>query len=62
MRIKLTIGQTDLIRKLRQLPELKDATNVRIFVRVPGSGDYSNTDLDIEDGCPLFVEFDRNLS
>ena len=42
------------LRELLGLPE-----NVTIFVRVPGGGDWSNTDLEIDDrDRPLVAEFE----
>ena len=38
------------LRKRLRLPG-----GARIFVRVPGGGDWSNTDLEIEDGRPLLA-------
>lgn len=31
----------------------------RVFVRVPGGGDWSNTDLDIDFQCPLVIVFKK---
>ena len=31
----------------------------RVFIRVPGGGDWSNTDLDIDLQCPLVITFKK---
>lgn len=31
----------------------------RVFVKIPGGGDWSNTDLDIDLQCPLIIVFKK---
>lgn len=33
----------------------------RMYVRVPGGGDWSNTDLDIDRNCPLVIVFKKEV-
>ncbi len=35
-----------------------NAHSIQVSVYVPGGGDWSNTDLDIEKGCPVSVTFE----
>lgn len=35
----------------------RKGTNVKVYVSVPGGGDYSSTDLDIDDDCTITVEW-----
>lgn len=50
------LSRDDIITLLRNAGyTIPDGTT--IFVRVPGGGDWSNTDLDIEEDCPLIARF-----
>jgi hypothetical protein len=46
-----------LLRTLRkaghEIPT--DARDVKVFMRVPGGADWSNTNLDVEESCPLII-------
>ncbi len=56
------LSDDDLVELLRQelkaqgvkfLPEGK----IEVFVSVPGGGDYSSTDLEIDEGTPLTIRW-----
>jgi uracil phosphoribosyltransferase len=36
-------------------------TEFKVYVEVPGGGDWSNTELEIEDDCKLIVEVTRTI-
>jgi len=31
--------------------------NIEVYVRVPGGGDWSNTNLDVDEKCPILIEW-----
>jgi hypothetical protein len=45
-----------LIRKDNMFPIPAKLEKLRVFIRVPGGGDYSNMDLEVDDHCPIVVE------
>ena len=51
---QVTVGRDDLL-KMVGVPE--NATNVQVYVYVPGGGDWSSTNLDIEKDCPVIVTY-----
>ena len=42
------------LRKLLGIP-----ANARVYVQIPGGGDYSNTDMDIDSGFKLKLVWER---
>lgn len=51
----LSLGKEALIFALRYSLNIPD--DAKIFVKVPGGGDWSNTNLNIDDDTPLIVEW-----
>lgn len=63
--ITYTFTRTEVLNALHYaglIPTLGASGNVpvriseEVYVRVPGGGDWSNTQLAIEDDCPLIVK------
>lgn len=57
----------ELIRSKKVIPSGIKDEDLRIFVRVPGGGDWSNTDLHIKgdqmiDGCYIQVSWSKTTS
>ena len=55
----------ELIEALKQaglLPNEISHKESTVFVRVPGGGDWSNTDLEIDEDRPLTVKVDRTIT
>lgn len=50
-RVRLEFTDAD-VRKALRLPP-----NSTVFVRVPGGGDWSNTDLDVTTDTPIVAEW-----
>ena len=44
----------DLARPMAQIPR-----NARIYMKIPGGADWSNTDLDMGEGYPLIIEWEE---
>lgn len=56
---ELTITGKDLLRVLRaaMVCDLTENVTAKVTVHVPGGGDWSNTDLDIDE-CPIIVRWE----
>jgi len=52
-------GIISMLQNLGYLP--KSAKNIRVIFSVPGSGDYSNMDLELSKSLPLTIKFDDNI-
>ncbi len=53
---KLRLSREQILDALREKYDIPD--NAGMFVHVPGGGDWSNTDLDIEQQTPLVVQWE----
>ncbi len=47
--LKCEITYADLVAFVRERVAIPDGVTVRIYVEVPGGGDWSHTDLEIEE-------------
>ncbi len=47
----------ELVRKAGVIPDSFVAANMRVYFAVPGGGDWTNTDIDIDDKHPVRVEW-----
>lgn len=61
--VTVKLNRKDLIRYFigeapKKLHIPSGATNVKLFVVVPGGGDYSNMELDIDSDCPVVLQYD----
>lgn len=55
----LQVTNTDLIAALnRANPDLKIPDGARVYVSIPGGGDYSSMNLDIDGDCPITVSWE----
>lgn len=52
---RLEVNGKDLIEKF--IAEAPNGAQVKVYVAIPGGGDYSNMDLDIEDDFPVHLEY-----
>ena len=50
-----------IIRQLVQVAgaQIPEDANVRIYFAVPGGGDWSNTEIDIDNQHPIYVEWTK---
>ncbi len=56
--ITLRISGNEIIswlQKTKQMPAR--AENIKVYFEVPGGGDYSNMNLDIDESSPIVVKF-----
>lgn len=53
---RLALNSEDIIRMLRTRFTIPD--NAKVFIHVPGGGDYSNMDLDVDEETPLQVSWE----
>lgn len=53
--IRVTVGHDDVLALVRKTVHIPAGVEVRIFVEVPGGGDWSHTDLDLHEH-PVHVE------
>jgi hypothetical protein len=52
----LQLARGDVIEMLRrEFPDQKIPDNAQVWMEVPGGGDWSNMQLDVEPGSPLNV-------
>ena len=54
-----THKKLDLVDLVQLLDLPVKATNIQIWVDVPGGGDWSNTALSLDKGCPLQVSYEE---
>jgi hypothetical protein len=57
IRGRLEIPREVLIKALREHVDSMIPEDAMAYVQVPGGGDWSNTDLQIDGDLPLIVEF-----
>ena len=54
-----THKKLDLVDLVQLLDLTVKATNIQVWVGVPGGGDWSNTDLSLGKDCPLQVSYEE---
>ena len=57
--VTTTNKQLDTVDILQLLGLPEGARNIKVWVDVPGGGDWSNTSLDVDSGCPLHVSYEE---
>lgn len=56
----ISLDDLDIVTMLKNKGEIpKVIANVSIFIKIPGGGDYSNMDLEINKDCPVRIEYDE---
>lgn len=61
-KIRIEVEGHDLIRLLEttgQIPKVSARNGVKVFVTVPGGGDWSGSDLDIERETRIQIEWEE---
>ena len=56
----ITLDRDDILEFLRDkyvFPD-EELNSLNIYIRVPGGGDWSNTNLDIDNLNPIVIEFE----
>ena len=59
---KITLTGADILELLRsKYPEhFRLSPKSTVYFSVPGGGDYSNTDIDIDTECPVYIKLINN--
>lgn len=59
--VSMELSAADILELLRRaghdVPASAASSGLRIYFAVPGGGDWSNTDIDIDEKHPLYVEW-----
>lgn len=50
---------TKLLHQLLRNAGVDVPANARVYFAVPGGGDWSNTDIDIDAGHPIYVSWEK---
>lgn len=54
----IELNAADVVELLRARADIPAAATMRVYFAVPGGGDWSNTDIDVDDRNPLRLDWE----